>query len=230
MGSPYKITYGVDIVFCIDCSRHMEPELERVKKHVCDFCGDLIRNMDSKGQPISQLRARIILYRDYLEDGDQAVLGTYFFQFPAEKEEFRDAVQSITAGGGGVGTAQDGLEALAFAIKSTPWDRSSTKRVHLIVVYSNNPAHPLGYGSRSPYYPKGMAKNFDELTAWWGSKYAPGIMDEYAKRMIIFAPDAPGWKEIRNNWNKVVHYTSDAASGLREYDYDSILSLLTNSI
>lgn len=230
MGNPYKITYGVDIVFCLDCSRHMEPELERVKKHVCDIFDELKRSMDSKGQSISQLRARIILYRDYLEDGDRAMMVTNFFQFPAQKEEFRDAVQSITAGGGGVGTAQDGLEALAYAIKTTPWDRSSIRRVHLIVVYSNNPAHPLGYGARSPYYPKGMAKDFDELTAWWGSKYAPGIMDEYAKRMIIFAPDAPGWKEIRSNWNKVVHYTSDAASGLREYDYDSILSLLTNSI
>ena len=230
MKSPYKITYGVDIVFCIDCSRHMEPELERVKKHVCDFCDELKRSMDSKGQQISQLRARIILYRDYLEDGDQAMLVTYFFQFPAQKEEFRTLVESITAGGGGVGTAQDGLEALAYAIKTTPWDRSSMRRVHLIVVYSNNPAHPLGYGARSPYYPKGMAENFNELTAWWGSKYAPGVMDEYAKRMIIFAPDAPGWKEIRNNWNKVVHYCSDAGHEMCGCDLDAILSLLTNTI
>lgn len=230
MAGKYKITYGVDIVFCIDASRSMERHLDAVKQLVFNSVKDLKRSMDARGQAISQLRARMILFRDYLEDADRAMMVTDFFEFPAQNEQFREAVQSITAEGGGIASSQDGLEALAFAIKATQWDKSSMKRVHLVVVISDNPAHPLGYGSRSPYYPRGMAKDFDELTAWWGSKYAPGIMDEYAKHMIIFAPDAPGWREIQNNWNRVVHYQSDAGAGLSERDYDAILSILANSL
>lgn len=230
MGNRYRITYGVDMVFCIDISRYMEPELDRVKRQVSELYLDVKRSMEARGRVISRLRARIILFRDYLGDGKQAMMVTDFFEFPAQKEQFREAVQGIEAGGGGIASSQDGLEALAFAIKTTPWDRDAVRRVHLIVVYSNNPAHPLGYGARSPYYPKGMARDFEELTSWWGSKYTPGLMDEYAKCMILFAPDAPGWREIRNNWNKVLHYKSDAGDGLPVCDYDAILSIICKDL
>ena len=75
-----------------------------------------------------------------------------------------------------------------------------------------------------------MAKDFNELTAWWGSKSCPGVMDESAKRLIIFAPDKPGWNTISDNWNNVIQYESEAGSGLEDCDYEQILSAICNSI
>ena len=221
--------YYVDIVFCVDVSEGMMPVMDQVKRTICSSLDDL-RHMEAGRDHELVIRARVIVFRDYLEDGNRAMQATNFFELPQQNGEFWDTVNSITAEGGGVASSQDGLEAIAYAIKATPWKkhtpRSIARRRQVIVVFSNNPAHPLGYGARSPYYPKGMARDFDELTSWWGNRYAPGLMDEYAKRMILFTPDAPGWREIRNNWNKVLHYQSDAGDGLPVCDYDAILSII----
>ena len=229
MGSNYKFTYGVDLVFCIDATQSMDHILDTVKENALNFYQDFKRVMDQLNKPVAQLRVKIIAFRDYLADGDQAMMMTPFFELPNPAGAFRDAVHCIVADGGG-DDPEDGLEAVAFAIKKSEWSKSATKNRHVIVVWSDDGAHPLGFGRSAPNYPKGMAKDFDELTSWWGSKYAPGIMDEYAKRMIIFAPDYPGWREIRNNWNKVLHYQSNAGDGLRDCDYDAILDTICRTI
>ena len=234
MGSNYsynnKLTYGVDLVFCIDATESMYPFLDTVKENALNFYQDFKRVMDQKGKPVIQLRVKIIAFRDYLADGDQAMMETGFYVLPTEAEAFRDAVESIVADGGG-DDPEDGLEAVAFAIKRSQWSNAGIRNRHVIVVWSDDGAHPLGFCKNAPNYPKNMAKDFEELTAWWGTKSAPGLMDEYAKRMLIFAPDFYGWREIRNNWNKVIHYISDSAGdGLRECDYDAILSAISNTI
>lgn len=229
MGSNYKVTYGVDLVFCIDATQSMDEFLDTVKENALNFYNDFKRAMDAENKPVAQLRAKIIAFRDYLADGDQAMMMTPFYELPKHSKEFRDAVNSIVADGGG-DDPEDGLEAVAFAIKKSDWSKSAMKNRHVIVVWSDDGAHPLGFGKSAPNYPKGMAKDFDELTSWWGSKYAPGIMDEYAKRMIIFAPDRYGWREIRNNWNKTVHQPSHAGNGLREHDYSAILNTICKTI
>lgn len=205
MGS---IPYYVDIVFCVDGSEGMMPVMDQVKRTICSFPDDLRHKEANRGHELV-IRTRVIVFRDYLEDGDRAMQATNFFELPQQNGEFRDAVNSITAEGGGVASSQDGLEAIAYAIKATPWRkhtlRSIACRRQVIVVFSNNPAHPLGYGARSPYYPKGMAGSFEELSAWWGDYDAPGLMSANNKRMLIFAPEAPGWKEISDNWNLVMH-------------------------
>ncbi len=229
MGSNYKFTYGVDLVFCIDATQSMDHILDTVKENALNFYQDFKRVMDAKNKPVVQVRVKIIAFRDYLADGDQAMMMTPFFELPGQSESFRDAVQSIVADGGG-DDPEDGLEALAFAIKKSEWSKAAKKNRHVIVVWSDDAAHPLGFCRKAPNYPKNMAKDFEELSSWWGSKYAPGIMDEYAKRMILFTPDSYGWREIRDNWNKVIHYESEAGNGLRECDYDAILSAICNTI
>lgn len=231
MGSNYKISYGVDLVFCIDATQSMEMDhiLETVKENALNFYQDFKRVMDAKNKPVARLRVEIIAFRDYLADGDQAMMMTPFFELPGQSESFRDAVQSIVGDGGG-DDPEDGLEAVAFAIKKSEWSKAAKKNRHVIVVWSDDAAHPLGFCRKAPNYPKNMAKDFEELSSWWGSKYAPGIMDEYAKRMILFTPDSYGWREIRDNWNKVIHYESEAGNGLRECDYDAILSAICNTI
>lgn len=231
MGSNYrnKMTYEVDLVFCIDATMSMDPILDKVKENVLNFYQDFQMIMDKKGKKVSQLRIRVVAFRDYYYDKDNAMLITNFFKLPDMTEDFEACVKSIIPDGGG-DDPEDGLEALAYAIKSE-WSNGSAKKRHVIVVWSDEGTHDLGFGKKVENYPKGMPNDFNELTEWWGTKHNPGLMDENAKRLLIFAPDKPSWSIIRDNWNNVIHaITDDNDIGLSKVEYTEILDTICNSI
>ena len=55
------------------------------------------------------MRIRVIAFRDYLADGDSAMMTTDFFRLPEQSKDFERCVKSIHAKGGG-DTPEDGLE------------------------------------------------------------------------------------------------------------------------
>ena len=75
-----------------------------------------------------------------------------------------------------------------------------------------------------------MAKDFDTLTEWWGDSDQPGLMDNSAKRLIIYAPDKKYWSTISDTWEQVLHFPSSAGTGLKELEYEEILNAIKNSI
>lgn len=231
MGSNYgdRMTYSVDIVFCIDVTFSMEMILDKVKANILSFYQDFQNAMNAKGKKVSQLRTRVVAFRDYIADQDRAMMVTNFFKLPEKAEDFEACIKSIIPDGGG-DDPEDGLEALAYAMKSD-WSTGAAKKRHVIVVWSDEGTHDLGYGKKAPNYPKGMPQDFNELTEWWGSKQHPGLMDENAKRLLMFAPEKTGWTTIRNNWNNVIHViTDDDDLGLSKIEYDEILEAICNSI
>lgn len=230
MGSNYrnKMTYEVDIVFCIDATMSMEPILSTVKAKILNFYQDVMEKMNEKNKKVSQLRTRIIAFRDYYYDRENAMLVTNFFKLPEMSEDLEACVKSIIADGGG-DDPEDGFEALAYAMKSE-WSMGSAKKRQIIVVWSDDGTHDLGFGKSAPNYPKNMPKDFNELTEWWGSKKNPGLMDEQAKRLLIFAPDKPGWSTIRENWNNVIQVETEVGKGMEEFEYSEILDVICNSI
>ena len=228
MASNFRLTYGVDLVFCIDSTMSMDPILDTVKNNALNFYQDFQRVIEAKRKRVEQLRVRIVAFRDYYYDGEHAMLVTDFFDLPSQSEDFEACVKCIEANGGG-DDPEDGLEALAYAMKSD-WSTTAQKRRHVIVVWSDEGTHDLGFGNSVPNYPKGMARDFNELTRWWGSKGNPGVMDESAKRLILFTPSKDSWTKIRDNWNNVIQYESNAGDGLRDYDYEQILNAISNTI
>lgn len=228
MASNYKMTYNVDMVFCIDCTGSMDAILDIVKNNALNFYQDITSVMESKNKHITQLRVRVIAFRDYLADADQAMLVTNFFKLPEQAAEFERCVRSLEADGGG-DDPEDGLEALAYAIKS-PWETEGTKKRQVIVVWTDASTHPLGYGKTSKYYPNGMAQNMAELTAWWGDQQQKGYISQDAKRLLLYAPDEPDWSIISKNWDKVMHFPSKAGDGLSELEYNQIIDTITNTI
>ena len=228
MGSNYKLTYGVDLVFCIDVTMSMDHVLDTVKNNALRFYQDFQVIMKNKHKTVSDLRIRIIAFRDYYYDREQAMLVTDFFHLPDQAADFKACLTSIEASGGG-DDEEDGLEALAYAMKSK-WNTTAQKRRHVIVVWSDDGTHDLGFGKSAPNYPANMAADFNELTRWWGSRTSPGVMDESAKRLIIFAPNKKSWNKITDNWNNVIQYESEAGDGLADCDYEQILSAIGNSI
>lgn len=224
----FKMNYAADIVFVIDATGSMKGLIDIVKQNALNFYNDLTEVMSSKSKTIQSLRIKVIAFRDYLADHENAMLTTDFFKLPEEAAVFKETVSSIKAFGGG-DEPEDGLEALAFAIRSR-WNTENLKRRQIIVVWSDASTHPLGFGAEEPHYPRAMAKDFSELTRWWGDKQSEDFMSYNAKRLILFTPNLPGWSDITRSWDNVIHYQSEAGKGLDDVDYHQIIDAIANSI
>lgn len=230
MGNQMQMRYLVDMVFCIDATGSMGPVINTVKEHVLNFYQDVTKKMAEKNKKISQMRIRLIAFRDYLADKDQAMLATDFFRLPEQSKEFADCVNGIKEQGGG-DDPEDGLEALAFAIKSKWCQDAGAKKRQVIVVWTDASTHEIGHGRSAANYPVGMPQSFSELTEWWGDRQTPSpYISQNAKRLILFAPEEQDWNIIADNWDNIIHYPSVAGSGLREYDYNAIIDAIVNSI
>lgn len=225
----HAMDYTVDMVFCIDATGSMEDFsgnqtkiINMVKQNALNFYSDFMNVMARKQKKIHQLRVRIVAFRDYLADGAEAMMVTNFFLLPQQAQEFEACVKSIRADGGG-DIPEDGLEALAYAIKSK-WNTISAKGRQVIVVWTDAGTHDIGYGKSSSYYPKGMPASLSELSDWWDD------MNSNTKRLILFAPDENGWSYISENWDNTVHVPSAAGNGLAEKSYTDILNAIANSV
>lgn len=233
-----QMTYTVDLVFCIDATGSMNPVLNMVKSNALSFYSDLMKALNAKNKRVESVRIKLIAYRDYVADGDEAMLVTDFFTLPEDSAEFSKTVRGIKAKGGG-DIPEDGLEAIAYAIRSD-WSKTGTKRRQIIVLWSDAPPHPIGYAKNEPSYPSGMARDFRELTEWWENDQS-GYMNRRAKRLILYTPNKNEdskydavkeypWENIVNNWNNVIHFPSVAGEGLKEIQYQEILSAIVQSI
>ena len=227
-----SMDYTVDMVFCIDATGSMEDFsgshtkiINMVKQNAINFYTDFNNIMTGKGKKVRQLRVRIVAFRDYMADGEYAMMVTDFFQLPQQSKEFEACINSIRADGGG-DIPEDGLEALAYAIKSK-WTTEGAKKRQVIVVWTDAGAHDLGFGRKSPYYPKGMPSNLSELSDWWDD---PALMKQDERRLVLFAPDDGNWKYISDNWDLTWHIPSAAGNGLAEQNYSEILNLIANSV
>ena len=224
-----RLEYNVDIVFCIDATGSMGPLLDMVKENALTFYRDLMNEMSQKGKNIDRIRARIVAFRDYMADGKNAMLTTDFYDLREESDRFDAVIRSLHPEGGG-DEPEDALEALAYAIKSK-WTKGGDKRRHLIVVWSDASTHPIGYSAAAMNYPRKMVKTFDELTNMWdGDAKSGGLMDSNSKRLLIFAPEAEYWTDIAETWDNVIHFPSEAGSGLDRLSYQEILAQIINSI
>lgn len=220
--------YAVDVVLCIDgtltmndIGRDGQAILDRVKGVARRIGMDICEAMNCHGKTVEQLRTKIIVFRDYLADGEHAMMATDFFQLPQQAAEFEVCVNNIHADGGG-DTLKDGLEALAYAIRSQ-WDTEHALSRRVIIVWSDAGTHDLEFGSKSQHYPKGMARNLTELHDWWEEM-------GYSKRLLLFTPDEDYWRYISDNWEFVFHCSSIAGEGLTEYTYRDILNCVANNI
>jgi hypothetical protein len=200
------LKYAVDIVFCIDVTGSMTPILDRVKDNALRFYDDVQMNLTDKGKNVDELRVRVIAFRDLKADGAAALQESPFFTLPEE---------------------QAGLEAVALAINS-PWTTSGDRRRQVIVVWTDSPSQPLTGEPAPPPYTDKIPKDFSALTDLWENEQ--GVMGASSKRLIIFAPDGPGWTDISGVWENVVHHPSKAGEGLSEVDYGTIVDSIANSV
>lgn len=221
--------YNIDICLCIDKTGSMSPIINTVKANALNLYADISNALEEKGKHVNQLRIRIVWFGDYVADGDNAMIVSDFLNMPEDMEKFREGVECITAYGGG-DTPEDGLEALAIAMRS-PWCRDGWKKRHIIALFTDAPAHDLGYSSKVAGYPRAnMPKTFGELSAMWGDEDTPGEMDFQAKRLLLFAPNDSYWKTISNAWENTIIRNAREATGLSDVTYQAMLDTIVNSV
>jgi hypothetical protein len=220
------LSYAVDIVFCIDVTGSMTPIIDQVKANALGFYDDVQSNLVEKGKNVAQLRVRVIAFRDFAADGSAALEESPFFTLPEERGGFSEFVNGLIAQGGG-DAPESGLEAVALAINS-PWTTTGDRRRQVVVVWTDQPAHPLDASALPADLSSRVPADFSALTDLWEDEQGP--MGSSAKRLILFAPDGPGWSDISSVWENVVHHPSQAGGGLSEVDYGTIIDSIGNSV
>jgi hypothetical protein len=224
--APRGLTYAVDIVFCVDVTGSMTPILDQVKANALRFYSDVQSSLTAKDKTIDELRVRVVAFRDLAADGEAALQESPFFALPAEETGFSGFVNGLVAEGGG-DAPESGLEAVALAMTS-PWTTSGDRRRQVIVVWTDAPAHSLDASAVAPALGGRVPADFSALTDLWEDPQGP--LGSSSKRLILFAPDGPGWSDISAVWENVVHHPSQAGSGLSDIDYGTIIDSIGNSV
>lgn len=221
-----QISYTVDIVMCIDGTGSMGHLIDDVKASALRFHSDLQKVMHEKSKHIHQMRVRIILFRDFAADGNNAFVESPFYILPGQESQFAAFINGIVADGGG-DEPENALEALDVAMRSV-WTTEGDRKRQIIVMWTDASAHPLekAYTSNSQY-PANMARSFNDLTDRWESGE---YINDNAKRLIIYAPGSYPWNIIGNEWSNSIHYESKAGKGLEEFEFNTIIDAIASSI
>src|SRR5215204_6043014 len=225
LSAPRGLSYAVDIVFCIDVTGSKTPIIDQVKANALRFYDDVQTNLTAKGKNVDELRVRVIAFRDFAADGEAAMQESPFYRLPAEQSGFSEFVNGLIAEGGG-DAPESGLEAVALAMNSE-WTSRGDRRRQVVVVWTDQPAHPLEPTLVPAELRTRVPADFSALTDLWED--AQGPLGASSKRLILFAPDGPGWSDISAVWENVVHHPSRAGGGLSEVDYGTIIDSIGNS-
>lgn len=204
----------IDVVFCIDATHGMASSLGPVKQITTKILEDILAMSKSKPIPVTLVRAKLITYKDYTIDGEEAILLTDFMDYPREQNNIRDLLLEI------VPTNKshfgNGLEALAYAIRAE-WKTDSSSS--LIVVFTNNTPQMLGHGCDADYYDKQLPRFFSKLTRWWKKE---DYISQEKKQLVMFSPSEHPWSQICESWDKsqLIPFSnamSDIYTGSPEY-------------
>ena len=240
---------NVDITAAIDVTGSMQKLIDVIKRDVVrlrDLVHDpLVANlaMKRKDRELNRMRIRIVAFRDYNYDGEAELqpwhgpmLTSDFYDLDDEfdrqsLQEFMDKLEAT----GGEDEPESALEALHYAINS-PWDfDESAVHRHLIMLFTDAPAHPLTNedpekrNEGNKYYPLDADMPGD-LVSLHAEYENPALIDTSAHRLVIFAPEgAYPWSQM-SKWNGATVNTVVSNHGLSEVDLDTIVSALTGSI
>lgn len=108
----------VDLVFLIDATRSMQNALDAMKMHAMTLYEDIIKRLSPKGRVVSQMRVKVIVFRDVYADAEPFQESEFFVlqeNGQGDEVEFYNYVSNIRAEGGG-DEPDSALEALHLAM------------------------------------------------------------------------------------------------------------------
>lgn len=232
--------YNVDIVMCIDVTYSMSPVIDTVKNQALQFWPDLKEAMEEAEKNVKDVRVKVIGFRDFEADGENALQVSRFFNLSDEEgtdaQEYKNFVNGLEAEGGGP-IPENSLEALTLALQSD-WVAKApgTKTRHIVVMFTDAPSHTFEEANPSnPAYPNNMPASLEELSGLWmttsgGQQGSKTKISQAAKRLIIFAPEEYPWPNIYSSWDQVAYHPSTAGDGLDDVTYEDIINAVVKSV
>lgn len=216
----------IDIVFCVDGTGSMSPCIESVKSNALRFYSEFAKAMTERGSDIDMMRIKMIVFRDYKSDGQQAMVESRFFELPSEEAEFSAYLSGIRATGGCDEDA-NGLEALYYAMNSDFVMGSKDRQV--IVLFADTPAIPLRKRSNCGNYPAKMADDDGLLETWSCTQSHPSKLREKTKRLVMFAPHGSNYEKMKAKFNRSVFTPVEMHRGLDDIPFDEIIKIIAAS-
>ena len=220
-------SYAADVVFCIDATGSMAGVIEEVKRMASGFSAKVSEALEESGRSVDVLRTKVITFRDFGSDTD-ALVSSPFYTLPEETAEFQAFVNGISAIGGG-DEPENGLEALSEAMNSE-WTDDGKKRRHIIVLFTDASAVRFEDSAKEhSQYPTNAPASLAALQDWWENGTPNGSLQQSAKRLIIFAPEAEPWNTIKT-WNQTEFGAPvTPGGGCAEATMEQILALIAKS-
>ena len=182
---------NVDFVLCIDGTLSMSPLITAIQTNFYLFLSELYEWLAEKRvRPINTLRIKVIVFRDYRDDGADAMVESVFFNLPEDDADFEQFLMSITANGGG-DLPENGLEALHYAMSSDFTAGRIDRQV--IMLFTDADAIRLGLRGDCAGYPSDMVDEEGLIRAWGEKNYDWDADDvctpeQKNRRMFLFAP------------------------------------------
>lgn len=218
---------NIDVVFCIDGTGSMAPCIESVKNNALRFHTEFAKAMTDLGNDIDSLRVKVIVFRDYKDDGKQSMVESPFFELPADGDDYSKFMSGVVASGGG-DAPENGLEALYYAMKSDFTTGAKDRQV--IVLFSDADALDLKARASSPDYPSDMVDEDGLVETWACLRQDKAFkLRERNKRMVIFAPEGTKYEQLKCKLNRSIFEPVNMASGVGDIDYEEIIKIIAAS-
>ena len=216
--------FYTDFVICIDATASMAPYLDEVKANALSILQKYVEGVEESGYTLEQLRIKVIAFRDYKYD-EVPMVESAFFTLPEERDAFESCLNGIEAKGGG-GGAENALEALALALRSD-WTTGGYRRRHIVLLFTDSGALPLGARADCPGYPDGMPKDLAQLGSWWEGTDPSfeGTYQPRAGRLIAVVPHTEPWTELQA-WNRYWPCFTKAGMDLSDEDMECLIDML----
>lgn len=218
---------NIDVVFCIDGTGSMAPCIESVKSNARRFHLEFVSAMTDLGSEIDSMRVKVIVFRDYHDDGEQAMVESSFFELPTDTADFEKFLADISANGGGDGP-ENGLEAMYYAMKSDFTTGAKDRQV--IVLFTDAEALDLKQRASEDNYPADMVDEAGLIEMWACMAQDSGFkLRERNKRLVMFAPDGTKYKALKSKLNRSVFEPVNMSDGLGDIDFKEIIKIIAAS-
>mgnify|MGYP004654344523 CR=1 FL=1 len=218
---------NIDVVFCIDGTGSMAPCIESVKSNARRFHLEFVSAMTDLGSEIDSMRVKVIVFRDYHDDGEQAMVQSSFFELPTDTADFENFLADVSANGGGDGP-ENGLEAMYYAMKSDFTTGAKDRQV--IVLFTDAEALDLKERASEAGYPTDMVDEAGFIEMWACMAQDPSFkLRERNKRLVMFAPDGTKYREFKSKLNRSVFEPVNMADGLGDIDFKEIIKIIAAS-
>lgn len=218
----------IDLVACIDGTGSMSPCIENVKANTKEMVSRIYGGfINGNGESeISMLRVKVIVFRDYESEGEDAIVESDFFELPSEMDAFDKYLEEISAFGGG-DMPENGLEALYYAMTSK-FVAKGPKDRQVICLMTDADALELGARSKHSGYPDNMVSQSELDDIWAGVSQTGTILDKN-KRLVIFAPEGTKYEKLTGTYNRSCFTATNLSNGMAEVDFETIIRTIVAS-